>query len=290
MAERLHASRWPPIRPPVPPRSLAPQECAQLGIDSTNIRAGLLGLTAELPALAGAAVEALQAEPVTAALRHYAAVVGEEAAAAGSGLVPVLAEVREGRTAPPAAPAAAPGASSSEAAASGGGLEVDWDLGAALEAVGGEGEGTEAPSGGGEISWELDASELAAGGGGEGGDAAAPAGISWEVEVEAPAGGDDAAAAGGADASTPAEISWDIDISGVGEAKAAAAEAAAPATPTRAGAGSGAAAAAAAAAADEPATVRRLVEDAAYRARLLDDLFELRAFLTQVCVAWGGVK
>ena len=275
-----------------------PQECQQLGIDSGDIRGGLLGLTSELPALAGAAVESLQAEALSAAIEYYSAVTGCQqggpaAAGAAGGLLPVLAEVREGRTEAPAA-AAGPAASGSANDSSATGLQVDWDLAAALEAV----DGGQADAGAAGISWDLGAAELATAGG-DGGEPAAAGGISWDFEVEAePAAAavgeaDDAPA--GADGA-PAEMSWDIDISGLGEAaeqqqgqQGGSASSQGPDAAAAAGAVEGGAAAAAAASADEPATVRRLVEDAAYRASLLDDLFELRAFLMQVGVPVCGV-
>lgn len=263
------------------------QECQQLGIDSGDIRGGLLGLTAELPALLGAAIESLQAAQVTQAAEYYAAVVAQqeqeqEQQPGGGGaqgppqLLPVLAEVREGRTAPPEPAASEPAAASVDAhdASSGdAGVQVDWDLSAALEAVGG-GDGGDGGDGSGAagISWQLDAADLSAGGG------PGPSGISWDVEVDAPEGASGGESAG-ADG-MPAGISWDIDISGAGEAERIAA--AADGGGARSG-GPAAHAAASAAASDEwPAAVRRLVEDAAYRSRLLDDLFELRAFLMQV--------
>lgn len=83
------------------------QECSALGIDCSNIRGGLLGLTAELPALAAAAVEALQAEGVSQGMQYYASVAGSQQQEQGeAALLPVLAEVREGRTEAPAAAAA----------------------------------------------------------------------------------------------------------------------------------------------------------------------------------------
>ncbi len=260
----------------------AVQECQQLGIDSRNIRAGLLGLTAELPTLVGAAVESLQAEQVTQALDYYAAVTAQQQEQPGSEpgqLLPVLAEVREGRTAPPQPAASDPAAAdggSGEAESSGTGLQVEWDLGAALEAVGGGEAGSDSAAGpgGGGISWELDAADLAAAG-----EEGAPPGVSWDAGAQADGG--DEAQPDGADGA-PAGISWDIDISGTGETEQQAAEA---------GGGDGGAPASqapaptpAAEAEEWPATVRRLVEDAAYRARLLDDLYELRAFLMQVPV------
>lgn len=283
--------------PPCPNTPGCKQECQHMGIDSSNIRAGLLGLTSELPALAGTAVDALQAEPISQALHYYTAVVGIQeggatAAAAAPSLLPVLQEVREGRTAPPPRASAAGTAAAGGEAGGNGDLEVDWDLGAALEGVGGDDVSTGDMAGpAGTISWDLDVADLAVGG--EGGDAAAPADISWEVEVEALAAvaDVDTAPAGGDASSAPAQVSWDIDISGVGEDTTTAEETFAPSSAAAAncGAAEAAAAAAAAAEADEPATVRRLVEDASYRARLLDDLYELRAFLKQVgrcCSFW----
>lgn len=268
------------------PLPAAVQECQQLGIDSRNIRAGLLGLTAELPTLVGAAVESLQAEQVTQALDYYAAVTAQQQEQPGSEpgqLLPVLAEVREGRTAPPQPAASDPVAAddgSGEAESSGTGLQVEWDLGAALEAVGGGEAGSDSAAGpgGGGISWELDAADLAAAG-----EEGAPPGVSWDAEAQADGG--DEAQPDGADGA-PAGISWDIDISGTGETEQQAAEA---------GGGDGGAPTSqaptptpAAEAEEWPATVRRLVEDAAYRARLLDDLYELRAFLMQVLDGAGG--
>ncbi len=284
--------------PTHPPTHTPPQECRQLGIDSRDIRGGLLGLTAELPALAGAAVDALQADGITQGIAYYAALVGSQqqggeagaaAAAAADAVLPTLREVRDGRTVPPAEPAEPAVVDASAAASGSGALEVDWDLGAALEAVGGgedggSGGGGGAPAGG--ISWDLDASDLAAA---EAAPGAAPGVISWDVDVEVSAEG--AEGEGGSSeagaSSAPAGISWDIELSGVGEDTTASEQpdsgaAAAGSGDTVAGPATAAAEAAAAAEATEPAAVRRLVADAAYRAQLLDDLHELRAFLMQV--------
>ncbi|PRW59500.1 CDK5RAP3 isoform A [Chlorella sorokiniana] len=274
------------------------QECRQLGIDSSNIRTGLLGLTAELPALAGAAVEALQADGISQGIEYYAALVDSQqqggeagaAAAAADAVLPTLREVREGRTTPPAEPAAAVAAAEPGSAAGGGGaLEVDWDLGAALEAVGGSEEGGSGAGGGAAagISWDLDASDLTAA---ETAPGAAPGVISWDVEVETAAEAEGGSSEGGA-SSAPVEISWDIELSGVGEDTTASEVPGAGAAAAGGGTAGGSAAAAeavAAAEAEEPAAVRRLVADAAYRAQLLDDLHELRAFLMQCCRELGG--
>lgn len=283
------------------------QECQQLGVDSSNVRAGLRGLTAELPALVGAAVESLQAAPVTQAVEYYTAVVGQQqgqgqgsAAAAAAELLPVLSEVREGRTEAPAGDVATAAGGNGEDESSGTGLQVDWDLGAALEAVGGGAAAEDGAAAGGGISWDLDAADLAtAGADADSAEAAGPVGISWEVEVEVPAGGADEVTAGSADVA-PVEVSWDIDISGEGETEqteqatqsggkdSGSGSAAGQGSSTVAAAAAGVAGGTGQAQEDEPAAVRRLAEDAGYRARLLDDLFELRAFLMQRCRELSG--
>ena len=229
------------------------QECQQLGVDSHDIRGSLRGLTAELPPLVGAALEALQAAPISEALQYYAAVACGEAGGAQA-VLPVLAEVREGRTEPPAATqqAGAATAGAGDAAATAGALEVEWDLGAALEELGGGGGEQAATAGVGDaptagISWDLDASDLAAevGGAEAGAGEAAPAGVSWEVEVEATGAADAAGAAAAGGSGGPA-VDWGIDMGAGGEA-------------------AGGAASAAAGEEEAPAVVRRLVEDAAYR-------------------------
>jgi hypothetical protein len=242
-------------------------ECEGLGVGAAcdagggaaELRQGLAGLAAELPALMGSALEAAAAPEVGAAAEYYAAFTatlqqgggGGGGGAAPAELLPTLAEVRAGRTQAPEEGAA------EEEGAAGEAPQVDWDLGGG----GGGGGGGEEGNG---MSWDLDAP--ADGGGGE---------IAWDV-VEAPEEEGEAAEPSGAPA-----VSWDIDVSGAGEAAAAAGDAASgtPAPPPRA-AQSGREAAAAALRAAPPA-VRRLAADAGYRSRLLDDLHELKAFLRQ---------
>ncbi|KAL4859070.1 CDK5RAP3-like protein [Chlorella vulgaris] len=270
------------------------QECIAHGISGGDIRGGLLSLTADLPALVVDAVEALQAEGVSQGLQYYSAVAtsqqGQQQAAdaavpAGTApqLLPVLCEVRDGRTEPPAAAAGLAQeqeAGQPPAAAAGGsgrGPELEWDLGADLEALeaaaGDRSVPGDAAAG---ISWDLDAADMAvAGSEAAGADEAAAGVISWDVEVEAAEeGGQDVEAAPTDSSTGAADVSWDIGISGEGEDSSQ--KAAAPAH-----AASAASKAAVVAAADESATTRRLIGDAGYRAQLLDDLFELRAFLRQ---------
>ena len=256
------------------------QECQQLGIDAGgSIRGGLLGLTAGLPPLVEDAVEALRAAALTEAVEYYAAVAGSQQAEASSAvaasppdLLPVLAEVREGRTQAPSDSAAG------QQAGLGDGVEASGDRASTTaEADGGVG---------GMISWDLDAAELAAA-------AEAPAGgaaISWDavVEVGAEMEASDAPAAAAADAAAPtgSTISWDIAIDDLGESAASQQQDVKQQQQQQQASSTGAAAAAAPAAEEGP-TVRRLVEDAAYRGALLDDLLELRAFLMQVWCSVG---
>jgi hypothetical protein len=110
-------------------------------------------------------------------------------------------------------------------------------------------------------------------------DAEAGAGISWDVAVEAVAPGQDAEAGGG--------VSWDIDLTEQGAGAAEVnwdisvdtAPGDLPADPTTQGP------AQAAAELQDPA-VARLCADAGYRACLVEDVAELRAFLMQV---WHSV-
>jgi hypothetical protein len=270
------------------------QECIAHGISGGDIRGGLLSLTADLPALVADAVEALQAEGVSQGLQYYSAIAtsqqGQQQAAdaavpAGTApqLLPVLCEVREGRTEPPAAAAGlaqeqdAAQPSAAAAGGSGGGPELEWDVGADLEALeAAAGDSSVPGDAAAGISWDLDAADMAvAGNEAAGADEAAAGAISWDVEVEAAEEGGQAVEAAPTDSSAGAtDVSWDIGISGEGEDSSQ--KAAAPAH-----AASAASEAAVVATADEPATTRRLIGDAGYRAQLLDDLFELRAFLRQ---------
>jgi hypothetical protein len=237
--------------------------CAALGLGAGAAGAGPAGLRAALDALAAeqlpgalaGAVDAVRAAPVREAAAQYAAFVRMLALGGGgdgssaAALLPTLGEVHEGRVEAGAAAAVA-------AAAAAPAIEIDWGGGGA-----------------GAVDW-------GGGGGGEDAASAAPgasAGMSWDIEVEAgeeaeggaeAAAAEPAAAAGGDDAGA-----WEIDVAG-GEGAA--------------GGGGAAAGAAAAALAAAPPEVARLGADADFRARLLDDLEELRAFAAQRAAELGA--
>ncbi|KAI8466248.1 MAG: hypothetical protein J3K34DRAFT_460987 [Monoraphidium minutum] len=241
-------------------------ECARLGIQGADARAELAQLGRQLPGRFQSIVEELRAPLLGEAAAYYAAFVAyahtPPGAAAAPALLPTLTEVRDGTTAPPAARGGGGGAAAP--AAGGGGIEIDWDAalsgggGDTAAASGGEAEG----GGGGGIDWDLDLSELAAaaaagggddarGGSGEAEGGGGPA-ISWDIELTEAAAEDGGAAAAPAPAAAPAAAAEDEDAAG--------AEAAA----------------------------LRLGADAEYRASLLDDLQELRAFLRQRAAELGG--
>lgn len=284
------------------------QECEQLGIAGTAaVQQELKQLATQLPSLFEQMISDLRSPKLQSVINyyqhftHYAHSTSTDKPAqqqqdTASGdlpnVLPVLAEVREGKTAPwtgptadaannAAATAAAPAIDwgMGDSGAAGGG--VDWGISAAEASAGGEG----AAEG---ISWDL--GDLSAGvdAAGESGEGAA-AGISWDVAVEpdaAGAAGLDAAAAGGP------TLNWDIDLSGIDmEESGQGAEAAAggidwgiDAAAAAAGAESASTPAAAAGAAGSGsistnAAAARLQCDSEYRSQLLDDLQELRAFL-----------
>jgi hypothetical protein len=264
------------------------RECEAMGVDAARVAAaaggggggGLAGarrelrrLAARLPAVFDDRVVALvvegsddPAKDLWAGAEYYAAVVAhahsddkekEQQAAAlpalAARLLPTLAEVREGGTEPPADGPEGEEQEDDEDGdqANEGGkvIEVDWG---AMLAAGTE----EAGAGGGE-------------GGGGGGDTAAatPAaggGISWDLEVTAAGDG------GG-------EARWAIEVDGQGEEEEGQQEQQPAASSLGADADNNSANAS-----DNnqaSAAARRLVRDADYRARLADDLHELRAFL-----------
>ena len=142
---------------------------------------------------------------------------------------------------------------------------ISWDIGAAAEGAG-EGE----PAG---ISWDIEAEPAGAGDGAEGG------GISWDVEAE-PVG--DAAADG-----ERAGIAWDIEEAEPGAAgiewDIAVDESAAESTPAAEVPGTDEWTMISqddVESADEGTPGIRL-QDGAFRNKLLDDVYELRAFLMQ---------
>lgn len=82
------------------------QECSKFGIAGRSVRSELQALRRQLPPLFEAAVAALRQPPVQQAADYYAAFIefahGREAAVAGGRLLPTLAEVVAGATAPSA--------------------------------------------------------------------------------------------------------------------------------------------------------------------------------------------
>ena len=314
------------------------QECTKLGIPGTRIRSELQGLGRELPAHMARLMHQLQsATPLADACNYYADFThyahtpkpssssshvtkpgssrkngaSSELPDALSDLLPVLTEVREGRTQPPPTP---PPTTSSAAAAAAepsidwgalGGLSADapssataaisWDFD--LPSGGGEPAPPAAHAGGGgpAISWDLDV-DLDLGATGHVGDAKVAEEEAVDVKWDVPEGGSSSEAAPG--------ISWDIDVTDVGAGgtgdgtggaidwdignviveeaglgSSTAREAAVAEDLSAADAGCSGAVAAAAS---------RLEKDAGYRSLLLDDLQELRAFLMQVRACRGG--
>lgn len=258
-------------------------ECKALGVDPRAIRPSLLALAARLPAVLGSAVAQLRAEGVSEGMEYYAAFVGASASGDGGSptaaanaptpaeLLPTLAEVREGRAAPPSAEVLAAldmANSAGEAAAADDG-GIDWG--------GSEVSGAGAAPGGG-VSWDIATKAK----GGEAG-----SGITWDFELQAEAPLEDAGSGDGAEGAEPAGISWDIDVSGAGET-ATPEDSQLPAASPLVAAAEGPVTAVVAAEAAASTEVRRLIADHEYRSCLLDDLHELLAFLTQV--GWRNVE
>jgi hypothetical protein len=243
-----------PLTVPPPPN---PQECARLGIAGASVRAELQRLGATVPAafqhLLG---EQLRGGGLGEAVEYYGNWVAyAHPGSSGESVLPTLAEVRDGRTAPPAGGGGKAGGGGESGIA----VEIDWDTalagaGGGADAGGGAAEGAAAGGGGGSggIDWDLDLSELAA---------AAAAGGGGGGEDEA--GGSGGAAAGGEGPS----ISWDIELT---EAAAEVADAAgAPSAGAEAADGADAGASGGEAV---EAAAARLAADHEYRAALNDDL------------------
>lgn len=290
------------------------QECEQLGIAGTAaVQQELKQLSSQLPALFEQIVQDLRSPKLEAVINYYqhftqyahsnnadkaaAAATQQQRGSTGElpDVLPVLTEVRQGRTAPWEGPA---GTDANNAAAASAAPAIDWgmDVGGGSDAAGGVDWGisaadTAADAGGGDagggISWDLGDLTATAGGADAAGDTGAAAGISWDVAVEPEAenaGADTSAAAG-------PSLNWDIDLSGIdmeesgqGVSTAAAGGIDWGIDTAAAGAEAGGAAAAAGAAgvsagASSEASAARLQLDSEYRSQLLDDLQELRAFL-----------
>ncbi|GLC43473.1 hypothetical protein PLESTM_001477200 [Pleodorina starrii] len=264
------------------------EECKKLGIQGVSVRQELRGLASELPGMLRGVVDSLHDPRLQTAADYYAAFTrfahaprGQRAAAVNasglepSTMLPTLFEIRARQTQPPApAEAALAGPSESgvqEATTAGG---IDWDVAPQ------EGDGAAAAGAAIDIDWDValgggEEDAGAAGGGGEGG-----GGINWDFQVPAEASASAEAGDGAAEASAaPIAIDWDIEVDAVGDAVADAEN-----NLLGGSEGEGTAAAAAgptATAAMDPDDVAaaRLEQDAEYRARLMDDLLELRAFL-----------
>lgn len=265
------------------------QECQAMGIAESAtgsaplLHRALLDLTHELPTLLERAVKATREPHVEEAIQYYhtftAQVNSSSGCSAGEGegdesasahahaqsrlllLLPTLQEVREGRTEAADGPLL-PLEAEEDSAGNGSAIEshVQWALGATGE--GGDGDG-------GGVSWDVSGSLI-------------DNSISWEVEVEVEA--DAETESPEIEPSTlPPEVSWDIDISGAGET--AVQDGIADETTSKIDGDAGATAAAFRSGNNNSGStsseVHRLVSDASYRARLLDDVFELRAFLMQ---------
>jgi len=267
-------------------------ECERLGVDPTDVRGSLRGLAKELPQNLEKVADAVQTDKLGEAVAYYKAFSRyAHGTPDAEEMLPTLAEVREERTAPPANSASASG-NGGEAAAPA--LNIDWGIDLGTGGVDG-GSGGDAPAG---IDWDMDLG----GGGGAGGSAAdgadggdgATAEISWDIDLSAAAA--DAAAASeqpvasasASGSSKAVEVEWGIDLAGEG------ADVAAPALDIDWDIGAGSAGAtdaaaqpasdsgaAAASTTGRGALLARLECDSDYRAHLLDNLQELRAFLHQ---------
>ncbi|GAB4823290.1 hypothetical protein N2152v2_010336 [Parachlorella kessleri] len=184
----------------------------------------------------------------------------------------------------------------SVSAAAGGDLDAGSGAGAVGSAAGAGGGGDSSAGGG--ISWDLGdlAAALEAAGG-----AADGTTEDQSAAGAAAAAGTGAGGGGGEGVAGPAvDISWDIDMTTAGEEAGELSVVEQQREGQERGQGGGGAAAAGgtgtagdgggrlAAFADAPPELRRLLEDGAYRAKLLDDLFELRAFLAQRALELSG--
>lgn len=294
----------------------SPQECERLGIKGSAVMQELRQLCSELPDLLRAAAQATHDPRIAAATEHYAAwtafahassqsaniatsssSTGTTSAAAKEVLLPTLAEVREGRTAPPVQ--ATSGRSNANSAAA---VAIDWDLGGFGDSFADTVAGPVA------VNWDIDV--------GTSGAAAATAGtadgIDWDFDLSVVHADEDvttphaAPEASGPGTAAAEGIDWGIDLTETGTAAAAAAtmidwdvvaeDEAVPqeqqgdpgvsTSGTDTDITNNAAAGASGASPSEPDAVAalRLERDADYRARLLDDLHELRAFLATVRV------
>ncbi|GIL55532.1 hypothetical protein Vafri_11095 [Volvox africanus] len=277
------------------------EECKKLGIQGVSVRQELRHLADELPGMLRSVVESLHEPQLQSAAEYYAgfsrfahAPRGQRAAAAGADLalepskmLPILFEIRERRTQPLPLGLGDVSAEATAKNTAGGGGGINWDLSPQVD--GGTAAGTAV-----NIDWDVGPSEGESAAEGDGGGGCSGGGggrgINWDIDLQDVTGGTPAADSAGADADAaavaPVTINWDIEVDAVG----ADAEADADAENNLVGIGTrgedvGPSASAATAGGEltkpDAVAAARLERDGEYRARLMDDLLELRAFLAQ---------
>ena len=257
-------------------------ECAAVGIAGRSVASELGALRGELPAAFAGVAAGLREEAGERALGYLRSFLAHtevpfDAAAA----FPALREIRDAGQDAAAAQAWAQKEAGEKGGGGGGGPvgpDICWDLVDDGASAGGEGA-ADSPIEPAGIDWDFDIAEAGAEGaadgvegeaaasvvevdwdlgaeveGGAGGDA--PVAVEWDIEMEAGEG----AAEGG-----ELEVEWDV---GGGEADAD-------------GGGGGLAVVTEEGGEGGPARPGVQLNDPDFRARLLDDLFELQAFLAQ---------
>lgn len=207
----------------------ARQDCEALGIQGGSVRAELTALGRRLPGIYRDAAELLQAPSIRAAAQHYADLVSltagepDQAPAQASELLPTLHRVShadldaEAAAAAQACPAAGQGSCQANGSAQalehhGAGQGVGQE--AATVLLSGEQQGGESAAAPAEISWDIDVTGVEQ-------DAALDAGsmeVDWDIDM-----GQAAHDTGGSDdAAAPGQIDWDISKEDAGEELAAA--------------------------------------------------------------------
>jgi hypothetical protein len=266
------------------------KECAALGVPEqaarqggTALQAAVASLSHELPSLLDSTVDIIKAPAIRDAMQYYADFTAAATPTSSLVSLPTLADVHEGQTSPPATPLRQDdirenGSKNKE-------VVIQWD-----DAMEPAHEVEKQPSTSEGIRWNVDS-------------AAPPApatGISWDVqdsELELAASGHVEEEEGVGDGqgvifAGTADISWDIDIdvSATGEDGGAVdvVPGARDGAPANRSVVSGAESMVTGETTPEASVeARRIAADAAYRARLLDDMYELRAFLVQRCNELG---
>ena len=256
-------------------------ECAAVGIAGRSVESELGALRGELPATFEGVAAGLRKGAGERALGYLGAFLAHtEVPFNAEAAFPALREIQNASQDAAAAQAWARKQDGEKEEAGGGGPEICWDLADDGGLAGGEGA-ADSPAEPAGIDWDFDVAEAGGNGvadaaegeaaapvvevdwdlgaeveGGAGGEA--PAAVNWDIEMEAGEG-----AAEGEDL----EVVWDL---GDGQADAdAAGGVGGLAVVTEAGGEGGAA---------RPGVQ---LNDPDFRARLLDDLYELQAFLAQ---------